>query len=133
MVMGISLDEEGAPRALKHIEESIESFMSAGDRGELVAALILILARNNWEMCALVENAHKGTALFKHDGSSKGRIATVLEFVEALVPSESYRDVGGRGPPSVPQVIHSRRTLQALSVIRTYILITLSRCTTARR
>jgi len=40
--MIIAIDQEGAPRVLvKHIEES---FLSVGDRGELVAALILILA-----------------------------------------------------------------------------------------
>ncbi|KAI0290147.1 hypothetical protein BC826DRAFT_1028338, partial [Russula brevipes] len=93
MVMSQTLGPKEAPQALlKHIDQS---YLNAGDRGEVVAALLLMLARDEAiQIRKLRQNPNPGGELpnaedFKYDGVAKGRIVTVLEFIDALVPPKS--------------------------------------------
>ena len=99
-VMKRSLGPIAAPRALLcHINES---YLNAGDRGEVVAALLLLLARDKAIQDHSTPNPGgeppngKSPLNFKYDGVTKGRIVTVPEFLDALVPPNS--PVGGRMP-----------------------------------
>lgn len=92
MIMGTSLGKRKAPEALlMHINES---HISAGDRGELIAALLLTLTRDSATRNRKTPIHHgqlpEGVPLTKYDGTIEGRIVTVLEFAEALVPSEHH-------------------------------------------
>ena len=134
--MIMAIDEEGAPRALqKHIEES---FLSVGDRGDLVAALILTLARDkpprNRKMRIHVENIHNLRPASNMMAFPKAASSLCSSLLKPWCHPNLATMSEVRGSPSVPQVIHihSRRILRALSVIRTYLSITSSRCTTAR-
>ena len=96
-VMNESLGPTEAPQAL--LEHINSSYLNPGLRGEVVAALLLLLARDkavqNRSACAppLAPSLEDD---FKHDGDS--RIVTVLDFVEALVPPASGPFVRGRQP-----------------------------------
>jgi len=99
-VMNRSLGPKRAPSALlSHINES---YLNAGDRGEVVAALLLLLARDKAIQDRETPNPGgeppmgKSPKDFKYDGVTKGRIVTVPEFVDALVPPNS--SVGSRQP-----------------------------------
>ena len=84
MVMKVGLGPKEAPRALlKHINES---YLNAGVRGEVVAALLLLLARDE-AVEGRRKKSRKGVGL-KSDG--EGRIVTVPEFVDALVSTEYH-------------------------------------------
>ena len=92
-VMKRSLGPKVAPSALlTHINES---YLNVGDRGEVVAALLLLLARDKAIQDRITSHPGgkppKGVSPrdFKYDGVTKGRIVTVPEFVDALVPSNS--------------------------------------------
>jgi hypothetical protein len=100
MLMRQRLGPKEAPQALlTHIDKS---YLNAGDRGEVVAALILMLARD--EAIQIRKEGQKpdpGGELpkgvsyedLKYDGVAKGRIVTMLEFIDALVPPKSQLDV----------------------------------------
>ena len=98
-IMGRSLGAEEAPKAL--LAHITGSYLSAGDRGEVVAALLLLLARDK----AVGDKARRCDGMpplamsledFKGDGDS--RIVTVPEFVDALVPEGSHSFVKGLRP-----------------------------------
>ncbi|KAK2459288.1 hypothetical protein APHAL10511_008709 [Amanita phalloides] len=97
-IMKTELGEKEAPSALlDHIKGS---YVRAGERSELVAALILLLARDK----ATQENPQYGGELpegkssFKYDGMTTGRVITALQFVKALVPSERRHYIEGLKP-----------------------------------
>lgn len=99
-VMKKRLGPKKAPGAL--LEHINDSYLNPGDRGEVVAALLLLLARDRAIQDG--EASQRGSALplaaspedFKRDGG--GRIVTVLEFLDALMPSASRAFVRGRKP-----------------------------------
>jgi hypothetical protein len=90
-IMRDRLGVKEAPQAL--LTHVIGSYLSLGDRGEIVAALLLLLARDH----ATRDREDGGTSnadgeltqgeSLKHDGFTTGRIVKVVDFVEALVPS----------------------------------------------
>ena len=94
MVMRTCLGVAEAPGALlNHINDS---YLNAGSRGEVVGALLLLLARDQ----AIDRNRRKppmNTDL-KHDGFSQGRIVTMLDFLDALVPPSSQPYVRKQKP-----------------------------------
>ena len=99
-VMSKCLGLKEAPRALlTHIDGS---YLDAGGRGEVVAALLILLARDKaiQDRKAPQSDSTQLPAMslddFKRDGDS--RIVTVLEFVDALVPTGSRPFVRGRKP-----------------------------------
>jgi len=96
-IMRTDLGEKEAPSAL--LDHIVGSYLSTGERGELVAALILLLARDKAtrEIPQYRGVLPEGES-FKNDGMTTGRVVTVLQFLEALVPSEHYRFVKGRKP-----------------------------------
>ena len=94
MVMRKWLGPKEAPAALLH--HITDSYLNAGERGEVVGALLLLLARDNAirnretlnpEPSKPSKNASPKE--LKHDGVTQRRIITVLEFLDALVPPAS--------------------------------------------
>jgi hypothetical protein len=100
MVMRKWLGPKEAPKALlKHINDS---YLNAGDRGEVVGALLVLLARDNAIRDRKPPQPKSSMGVspadFKNDGITKGRIVTVPEFLDALVPLSSRPYVRGRMP-----------------------------------
>ena len=95
-VMKKCLGPKEVPRAL--LDHINDSYLNPGDRGEVVAALLLLLARDraiqDGEASKCGSDAFRSG--FKRDGGS--RVVTVLEFLDALVPSASRTFVRGRKP-----------------------------------
>ena len=89
MIMSKALGPKDAPKALlKHIDDS---YLNAGSRGEVVGALLLLLARD----AAIRDRKTPKPSVnappqdLKFDDDTQGRIITVLEFLDALVPPSS--------------------------------------------
>ena len=97
-IMKTDLGEKEAPRAL--LDHIMGSYLSTGERGELVAALILLLARDKatQESPQYGGGPSEGTSPFKSDGMITGRVITVLQFVKALVPSERHQFIKEQKP-----------------------------------
>ncbi|KAI0302586.1 hypothetical protein BC826DRAFT_422138 [Russula brevipes] len=100
MLMSRGLGPKEAPQALlKHIDES---YLNAGDRGEVIAALLLMLARDEAiQIRKQDQNPNPGGVSsedLKDDGVAQGRIVTMLEFIDALVPPESRSGVRRQKP-----------------------------------
>ena len=91
-VMRRSLGPKEAPKALlMHINGS---FLETGDRGKVIAALLVLLARDK---AILDRKTPEGVSPkgLKDDGFTKGRIVTLFEFADTLVPSEFRAAVRG--------------------------------------
>jgi hypothetical protein len=81
---------------LGHIDSS---YLNAGDRGEVIAALLLLLA---WDKVMADPNRKKPFPAdapprehkLEDDGGRRGRILTVLEFLDALIPTVDVRKSG---------------------------------------
>ena len=111
-IMKTDLGEKEAPSAL--LDHIMNSYVSTGERGELVAALILLLARDKaTQEIPQYGGLPEGESPFKYDGMITRRVITVLQFVEALVPSESHRFVKGRKPHPCPPYYPSSTNLAA--------------------
>ena len=88
------LSRTEAPKALlRHISDS---YLNAGSRGEVVGALLLLLARDKAIQDRkipepLMENM--SPADLKRDGLIKGRILTAIEFLDALLPTSSHTKI----------------------------------------
>ena len=102
-VMKEKLGPKEAPAAL--LSHITNSYLSPGDRGEVIAALLLLLARDGAIQARKAGDPTPGGGSptdisedYKYDGVTKGRIVTVLEFTDALVPPESRSFVRKRKP-----------------------------------
>jgi len=95
-IMKTDLGEKEAPRAL--LDHIMSSYLSTGERGELVAALILLLARDKatQKIPQYDGGLPEGESPLKCDGMT--RVVTVLQFVEELVPPEHHHVVKGQKP-----------------------------------
>ena len=102
-----------AQALLGHIDSS---YLNAGDRGEVIAALLLLLARdkaigiphrtNIFPVTSLHNN---GKQDLENDGDRKGRILTVLEFLDALLPAAENVAVRKQKPYRSPAVLRERK------------------------
>ena len=116
-VMRECLGEKEAPTALlQHINSS---YLNAGDRGEIVGALLLLLARDK----AVLDRkspVHASPTDLKNDGMAQGRIVTVTEFLDALVPPNRQPFVREQTPTSC-SAGHLPTTTLARAFRRAYI------------
>ena len=131
-IMKTDLGEKEAPSAL--LDHIMGSYVSTGERGELVAALILLLARDKatQEIPQYGGGLPEGESPFKNDGMTTRRVITVLQFLEALVPSEiTVLSRDGSLIP-VPRTTRRQQTSQPPSAKHTSILTTSLKCTTLK-
>jgi len=97
LVMRQCLGPKEAPTALlKHINDS---YLNAGDRGEVVGALLLLLARDSAAQDRET-SSHIGVSQMDltNDGITQGRVVTILDFLDALVPPDRRPFVRGQMP-----------------------------------
>jgi len=95
-IMKTDLGEKEAPSAL--LDHIMGSYLSTGERGELVAALILLLARDKAAQEIPQCGGGPESESFKNDGMTTRRVITVPQFLEALVPSEHHDTVKEKKP-----------------------------------
>jgi hypothetical protein len=82
-----NLDMDQVPRGLlDHIDSS---YLDPGNRGEVIAALLLLLARDK----AINDPDRKKPFPLDNDGATHGRIITVSEFLDALLPTDHHQSV----------------------------------------
>ena len=94
VVMRQCLGPKEAPTALlKHINDS---YLNAGDRGEVVGALLLLLARDSAVQGR--ETPSQSRMDLTNDGITQGRVVTMPDFLDALVPPDRRPFVRGQMP-----------------------------------
>ena len=81
-VMGTDAAWRVAEALLEHIDSS---YISLGDRGEVVASAILMEARDAAVAKKPVRSIPEDPTERQNDGSSMGRVITVIEFLQSLL------------------------------------------------
>ncbi|PPR07502.1 hypothetical protein CVT26_013471 [Gymnopilus dilepis] len=87
-----------ATSLLDHIDSS---YLDAGNRGEVAASLLLLLARDKAVKAPDRQDIlplGKRSMDPKNDGWTSGRIITALDFLRALLPSDHHRSLGQHKP-----------------------------------
>ena len=116
-VMRECLGEKEAPTALlQHISSS---YLNAGDRGEIVVALLLLLARDK-AVLGRKSLVHASPTDLKNNGMAQRRIVTVTKFLDALVPPNRQPFVREQTPTSC-SAGHLPTTTLARAFRRAYI------------
>jgi hypothetical protein len=97
-VMATYVPMDDVPKALlEHIDSSN---INAGDRGEVIATLLLLLSRDKVIASPKRKKPFPGgePSGLENDGGKKGRILTVLELLGALIPTAAGADVRNQKP-----------------------------------